>query len=294
MKRLLLLSIIFMLMTSCQDKFSGKDEQSFKTSREKIEKKLDPNEKTKLEKAMRVIAMEAMTLKWEEPEKYKNKSFNKISLEMIDGLSYSSVIDLAEDILKNRNKKEIEQLTGEIDSLNLQKNEFSSAQKSLNLFKVSSIKISKEDFFDELVPKLEIDYQYTGKNKLIGPKTIEFVLVKKSNGEIIKSETIFNGDNESVLESGETITSSLILSQTKETNPKLWNAQKYPIENPDLAEFDLELKASVLELVLNGKKIEMPKADINQLDAEIKNKKEKIAELKSVKGTLEELELTNE
>ena len=65
---------------------------------------------TDLEKAMRVVAMEAMRLKWEESKKYDGKSFNEISLEMIDGLSFSSVIDLAEDILKDRNKKEIEQL----------------------------------------------------------------------------------------------------------------------------------------------------------------------------------------
>ena len=280
-------------MISCQDKFNGKDEQSFKTSREKIELNLDKNEKTDLEKAMRVVAMEAMRLKWEESKKYDGKSFNEISLEMIDGLSFSSVIDLAEDILKDRNKKEIEQLTNEIDSLNIQKNEFLTAQKSLNLFKISSIKINKEDFFDELVPELEIDYQYIGKNKLLGPKEINFELLKKSTNEVLKSESITQGDNENILESGEVITNQLILSQTKEKNPKLWNAQKYPIENPNLADYDLELKVTVLSLVLNGKKVEMPKANISQLDAEVKKMKEKIAELKTVKGTLDELELTD-
>ena len=103
MKKILLLLAILPFMISCQDKFNGKDEQSFKTSREKIELNLDKNEKTDLEKAMRVVAMEAMRLKWEESKKYDGKSFNEISLEMIDGLSFSSVIDLAEDILKDRN-----------------------------------------------------------------------------------------------------------------------------------------------------------------------------------------------
>ena len=293
MKKILLLLAILPFMISCQDKFNGKDEQSFKTSREKIELNLDKNEKTDLEKAMRVVAMEAMRLKWEESKKYDGKSFNEISLEMIDGLSFSSVIDLAEDILKDRNKKEIEQLTNEIDSLNIQKNEFLTAQKSLNLFKISSIKINKEDFFDELVPELEIDYQYIGKNKLLGPKEINFELLKKSTNEVLKSESITQGDNENILESGEVITNQLILSQTKEKNPKLWNAQKYPIENPKLADYDLELKVTVLSLVLNGKKVEMPKANISQLDAEVKKMKEKIAELKTVKGTLDELELTD-
>ena len=48
-----------------------------------------------------------------------------------------------------------------------------------------------------------------------------------------------------------------------------------------------------MSLFLNGKKVEMPKANISQFDAEIKEKKEKITELKTIKGTLNELELTN-
>lgn len=284
--------MILPLIVGCQEKFDGKNEQTFKTSRDKIEKKLDPDEKVDLEKAMRVIAMEAMRLKWDEPKKYNEKSFNEISLEMIDGLSFSSVINLAEDILKDKNKKEIEQLTDEIDSLNVQKNEFITAQKSLNLFKISSIKINKEVFFDEMVPELEIDYQYTGKSKLIGPKEIGFKLFKKSTNEVLKSQSIINGDDESILENGETITENLILGQTKETNPKLWNAQKYPIENPNLAEYDLLLQVNVLSLMINGKKIAIPKTNLVQMDVEIKEKKEKIAELKTVKGTLGELELT--
>lgn len=294
MKKRLLLFTIVSFMISCQEKFNTKDEQSFNISREKIEKDLNQSEKTILEKAMRVIALEAMRLKWEEPKKYEGKSFNKISLEMINGFSYSSVIDLAEDILKNRNKKEIEDLTKEIDSLNLQKNEFISAQKSLNLFRISSIRINKTDFFDEMVPELEIDYQYIGKDKLIGTKTIQFEVLIKSKNEIIKSEIISNGDDESILQNGEIITEHTILSQTKESNPKLWNAQKYPILNPNLSDYDLDLKISVLSLVLKGKKVEMPKMNITQIDLKIKSNQEKINELKTVKGTLDELELTDE
>lgn len=291
MKKLLFLLTILPFMISCQDKFNGKNEQTFKTSREKIEQNLDKNEKIDLEKAMRVIALEAMRLKWEEPKKYEGKSFNAISLEMIDGLSYSSVIDLAEDILKNRNEKEIVKLTKDIDTLNIQKNEFLTAQKSLNLFKISTIRISKEEFFDELIPNLEIDLQYIGKNKLIGPKEISYKLFKKSTKELLKSQIMTYGDDESVLENKEIITQNIILGETKETNPKLWNAQKYPIENPNLADYDLALKVEVLSLFLKGKKVAIPKVDISLLDAEIKEKNKKIAELKTIKGTLDELEL---
>jgi hypothetical protein len=262
-------------------------------SREKIEKNLGEKEKTDLEKAMRVILMEAMRLKWEEPHKYEGKSFNKISLEMIDGRSYHSVISLAEDILKDKNVKEVAQLSAEIDSLNNQKKEIARTQKLLNVFKISSLRINKEDFFDELVPKLEIDYQYTGKTRLIGPKEIRFKLLKKSTKEVLNSQIVIKGDQESILESGEVITENLILTQTKETNPKLWNAAKYPIENPNLNDYDLDLEINVLSLIINGKKIVLPKLNIEQINLEMKDKQQKIDSLKTFKGTLDELELTN-
>lgn len=293
MKNLLLILTLIIFLSSCSEKFNGNDEQSFKISREKIEKSLNEKQKTDLEKAMRVVLTEAMRLKWDKPDQYEGKSFNKISLEMINGLSYSSVIDLAEDILKQRNTKEITQLNNEIDSLKIQIKELAAAEKNLNLFKVSSMRIKKEDFFDELVPQLEIDCQYIGKTNIIGPKEIGFKLLKKSTQEVLKSEIITNGDNESILESGDIITENLVLSQTKETNPQLWNASKYPIENPNLKDYDLELKVTVLSLMINGKKISLPKVNSNQINLEIKNKQEKIDELKSLKGTLDDLELTN-
>ncbi len=294
LKYLIILLFSSLILVSCQDKFDGKNEQNFKTSREKIETNLNQDEKTDLEKAMRVIAIEAMRLKWEDPKKYDNKSFNKISLEMVDGRSFSSVITLAEDILKDRNKKEIEKLTKEIDSLTLSKNKIATAKKALDLFKISAVKINQTDFFDEMIPELEIDYQYIGRNKLVGPKTIQLEVVKKSNNEVLKSEIIINGDDQSIMNNGEILTEHILLGQTKETNPKLWRIQKYPIQNPNLSDYDLVLKVNVLGLQLNGKKIELPKISIQQVNKEIENNQTKLKDLKSVKGTLDELELTDE
>lgn len=294
MKKTILLLLIFPFLVSCQDRFDSADEYSFIASREKIERNLDQGKKINLEKAMRVVALESMRLKWEEPEKYEGKSFNEISLNMIDGLSYSSVVDLAEELLRNRNKKEINDLTKEIDSLILQKTAALNTQKALNLFKISAIRIDKTDFFDVMVPTLVIDYQYIGKNKLFGSRVIKFKVTKNSTKEVVNSILVEYGDDESVLESGEVITKEVILSQTKETIPKLWNAKQYPIENPNLSDYDLDLKISVLGLSLDGERVEMPKVNIEQLDAEIKNKTEIINDLKAIKGTLDELELTDQ
>jgi hypothetical protein len=292
LKCLIVLLAVSFISGACQEKFNGKKEQDFKTSREKIEKKLTQSEKINLEKALRVIGLEAMRLKWEEPKKYDHKSINKISLEMVDGLSFSSVTALAEDILKTRNKKEIEKLTTKIDSLTLQKNEIANIKNSLNLFKISSLRIIKTDFFDEMVPELEIDYQYIGKNKLIGPKTIRFEIRKKSTNEVIAAETIIKGNSESILENKEVITNHILLGQTRETSPKLWDIPKYPLVDPNLSDYNLALKVNVLSLVLNGKKIEMPKISIQQVNSQIKTNQAHLKELRTVKGTLDELELT--
>ncbi len=294
MKKFLLLLAIFPFLIAFQERFDAKDDHSFKASREKIEKTLDQDKKINLEKALRVVAMESMRLKWEEPGKYEGKSFNEISFNMIDGLSYSSLVDLAEELLRNRNKKEINDLTKEIDSLNIQKTTALNTQKALNLFKINSIRIDMTNFFDELVPTLVIDYQYIGKNKLFGSRVMEFKVTKNSTKEVVNSILVEYGDDESVLENGEVITKEVILSQTKEANPKLWSAQQYPIENPNLADYDLGLKVSVLGLTLEGKKVEMPKVNIDQLDAEIKSKTQRINDMASVKGTLDDLELIDQ
>ncbi|HEX8016512.1 MAG TPA: DUF6694 family lipoprotein [Flavobacterium sp.] len=111
-----ILILLVLIITSCQEKFNGKSEKDFKISKEKIEKNLTADEKIKLEKAVSVIALKAMILKWDESNKYKGKSFNDIALELVDGLSYSSVTDLAEDFLQERNKKR----SGEIINRNKQ------------------------------------------------------------------------------------------------------------------------------------------------------------------------------
>jgi hypothetical protein len=288
-----LLALIFPLIMSCRERFNGKNEQSFKLSKEKIEHSLNQKEKTNLEKSLRVVAEESMRLKWEKPDEYKGQSFNEISLNMIDGLSYSSVVSLAEKILKDGNKREIEKLGKDIDTLNLQKKDFVEKQKLLDVFRVSSVSITKTDFFDEMVPELQIDYQYIGKDTLYGTKAVAFTVIKKSTNQVINSVSIEQGDSESAFNPLDVITETIIINDSKENNRKLWNSPKYPIENPNLADYDLELHVNVLSVVLKGKRIELPKIDIPAVDDQIKNKQKELDEFKQLKGTLDELELTD-
>lgn len=288
MRTTTILSIALILMTSCDEKFNKND---LAGSRKKIESVLTDDEKTNLEKAMRVIASEAMRSKWEKPEEYEGQSFDDISLTLIDGLNYNNVVELAEDILKDRNKKLITATLRKLDSLHALKVEHASIRAKLDLFRISSLQINKVDFFDEMVPELEIMYQYIGTSQLKGTRTIQYELRQISTSQVIKSQIVSFGASESVMNTEETITEQLVLSQTKETHPKLWTAKQYPISNPNLEDFDLELTVTVISLELNGKIVTHPKITTTTLDSLISNKSSQLEELKTAKGTLDELEL---
>jgi hypothetical protein len=290
MRRSIVLFILLM-MASCQEKLDGND---FDSSRKKVEDELDERERVNLEKALRVVALEAMRLKWDLREEYKGKSLDDISLSMVDGQTYTSVVDLAEDILKATNKREIEKATREIARLDSLKGKSVNIEKRLDLFKVSSVKINRVDFFDRMVPELEVEYKYIGASPLQGPMTFQFELLQRLTGEVIKSQIITIGDETSLIGAQESFDEHLILSETQETNPRLWNASRYPMENPNLSDFNLELKVTVVSLVLDGYKVERPKLTAEEIESLIDVKEERIKELKTVRGTLDELELTTD
>lgn len=279
-------------ITGCGEKFQAKSEKEFEISKAKIVENLNKEEQENLEKAIRVIALESMRLKWDESEKYKGQSFNKISLEMIDGLSYSSVVDLAEDLLKQRNKKEIAKVSAEIDTLEIQKKEIVINKGKLNILKVSSLVLSEEDFFDEMVPKLEIEYTYIGKQPLTGSVDVSVELKEISTKKIIASQMWRDGEGANTMKPGDSMDGNVMLRQAKENNPTKWKNVKYPLTNPKLADFDLELNLFASSITTNGKTIALPKFSTDDLDVEIKKKRAELKDLQESKGSLDELELT--
>lgn len=289
-----ILILLVLIITSCQEKFNGKSEKDFKISKEKVEKKLNADEKIKLEKAVRVIALKAMVLKWDESKKYKDKSFNDIALELVDGLTYSSITDLAEDFLHERNTKEIEKLSTEIQKLEKKKRVIVSIQKQLNLFKIESLELNETDWFGEMSPQLEIEYKYIGKTDLKSPFEISLELTEKKTKHAISLQTNGYKKEGYTLKNGESLYPTIILEEAKERNPHIWNNLKYPIKNPTLSDYNLELKIYVSSFYLNGKKIIMPKTKIQDIDLEIAEQNKELKQILNSKGTLDELELSNE
>jgi len=146
-KFLLSLLVSTSILSSYTTKFNGKDEAAFKISKEKILKELSPSENTNLENAFNVLAFEAYRIEQEGSDKYEGKTSKDISFEMVDGLTYSKVLDLAENTLKNTNKNDIEETSKIIDSLQLKKVELAVEQKQYDLFKINSMKITENKHF---------------------------------------------------------------------------------------------------------------------------------------------------
>ncbi|WP_427873950.1 hypothetical protein [Flavobacterium sp. MMS24-S5] len=285
-------SLLILLMISCQEKFNGRSEKEFNLSRKNVEKELNAKEKINLEKAFRVIVLKAMVLKWDEPNRYKGKSFNEISLELIDGQTYSSITDLAEDFLQERNKKDVERITTEIEKLEKKKTKILEIERKLNLFKIESLEFNETRWFGETVPQLEIKYKYIGKTDLKAPFEIFLELTEAKTKHAISLQGSGYEKEDYILKNGESIYPTVNLEEAKERNPDIWNNLKYPIKNPKLLDYNLELKIYVSSLYLNGEKIIKPKITTQEIDLEIAEQNKELKQILSSKGSLDELELT--
>lgn len=292
---LLILSVITMLLFSCGPTISSKDEQAFKTSKAKMEEKLNKEEKKNLEKALRVIVLKAMKEKWKSPEKYEGKSFGKISMEMIDGKSYSGIISYAEDFLAADRDEKIASKTAEIDSLERDKLQAAKITKQIDAFKLTRISISEDQFFsdDPKQPYLDLVFKNTSKEDLIGEYMFNIEVYSKKTREKIAAQGsggTFNDDF--AIKPNATYEYHQPLFNDAVQHSNLWKTAKYPIT--DFSPYDLVIKAYATKITTKkGGTIERPKADVAYFDTEIKKLNEEIRTLKETKATLDELELTH-
>ncbi len=278
-------------LISCGEKLSGKD-VSFDSSRKKVEAKLNNKEKEKLEKALRVTLSEAMWLKMNEAEKYTGESINHISMGLVDGKSYSAMLDLADDILQKQQERKIAHLQNEIDSLQKYKTEFELVKKELAVFQLEPVELDLEDFFGEPVPRIIVSMKYVGKQPLKGSQGFSYVLKKRSTQAIISNEQSVYGESDSVLQPGESRVNTIVFSQEKEDYPKLWEFANYPVKGINLANYDLELLVTTQSIKYNDKEIVLPKDSIELVNENLKKLKDEIIVLKKETISLDDLELT--
>ncbi|SOD18386.1 hypothetical protein [Pedobacter xixiisoli] len=289
------LSICILILSSCGPTISGKDEAAFKTSKAKMEEKLDKEEKKNLEKALRIIVVKAMKEKWDFPEKYEGKSFDQISMGMIDGKSYSAIISYAEEFLAADRDEKIVKKTAEIDSLKKDKLQASKIEKQLDAFKLTKISISEDQFFsdDPKSPYLDLVFKNTSKEDIIGEYMFNIEVYSKKTGEKITAQGsggTFNDDF--AIKPNESYDYHQPLLYDAVMHSNLWKTAKYPIT--DFSPHDLVIKAYASKITTKKDGIiTRPKTDAAYFDSEIKKLNEEIASLKERKATLDELELTD-
>ncbi|TKC01768.1 DUF6694 family lipoprotein [Pedobacter cryotolerans] len=290
---LLILFVITILFSACGPTISGTGEQSFKTSKAKMEEKLDKTEKEDLEKALRVIMLKAMKEKWNSPEKNEGKTFDKMVMEMIDGKTYSAIISYAEDFLKADRDEKIKNAETEIDSLQKEKIKTEAIIKKIAAFKLTKISISEDESFDEKQPYLDLVFTNTSAYNLTGEYMFNIEIFSKKTGQRIAAQGqggTWNDDY--VLKPNETFEDHQPLLSEAVAHTNLWKTAEYPII--DFSPYDLVIKAYATKITTKKEgTIERPKANAAYFDTEIKKLNEEIAALKEQKGTLNELELTN-
>lgn len=282
------------LFSGCGAKFSGKSEKEFKASKLIVENKLDTIEKVNLEKALRVIVMYAMQVKWDEAEKYKGESFNNISLDIVDNKTYNGVIDFAEDYLEKENEIKAGELKKEITKLEEEKKEASKTIEMLALLKTTDIRIIKEEYIGEYVPLLKVTLTNTSNFDLIDGYEIDvnaFSISKKIKLNVDGSglRKGYNPQKGGIIIEKNTLKPLMRLSKT--LSSKLKNAT-YPIT--DLTPFDLEVSAEAVSITTSdGKLYEYPEKDLIYFDNEIKKLKKELEIIESLEGKLSEIELTD-
>lgn len=287
-----ILMLVAVLFTSCGAKMSGKDEQSFKASKAKMEEKLDKADKEKLEIALRVVVLKAMKEKFNKPDdaKYKGKSFDEISMAMIDGKTFSRIVDYAEDFLKADRDKSIKEKTTEIDSLTKEKTKLADQNKVIDNFKLTKVSISLQEWFGEKTPFLDLTFVNKMGTEILG-YNVQINIYSIATGKLIASQeqgTSFKVD-QALKPNAEDVWSQPLLFEAKD-HSTLWATAKYPIT--DFSKFDLKIEAFPETVETKKEKIVRVRG-LENIDKKNKYLKIELEQLKETKGTLDELELTN-
>ncbi len=290
------ISIILLLMifVSCGKKISGDSPEAFKTSRLIVEKDLDQIQKDNLEKALRVILLEAMKLKWNKPEKYKGKSFDHISLQIIDNKTYNQIISLAEDLLKEENESIVKELEEEVVKLQKERKIASEIISKLETVTPTKIQIKKGSWDD---PQVQVTFTNTRDLELSGAFSFAVDIYSVAKNIRIDGTKQGGNFNEDVSkQKGDyfttvTLTLNGLTERSKRLNTQLEKA-KYPIE--DLTSYDLDIRTKTIKLTTTeGIIYEYPEQDLAYYDTKIGLLDQKLERKKLLKGTLEELELTD-
>ncbi|WP_316735698.1 DUF6694 family lipoprotein [Pedobacter aquatilis] len=289
--KLTLLALLVILFAGCGPTISGKDEESFQASKAKLEEKLEKQEKETLEKALRIVMLKAMKEKFIHPDdaQYKGKSFNTIAMAMIDGKTFSGIVDFAEDFLQKDRADNIKRNEAEIDSLTKEKAKLAAQNKLMDNFKMTKIRIIEEEHFDEKRPYVEYTFVNNTGAEILGYMIGQEVFSKKTGERLASLQAGNRSEIDSSVKDGDGLKPGEEISMTEGLNGIELKNVTYPIT--DFSKLEIEIKVSpVLIITRKGKLVRTQ--GLESMDKKIKYLQKEIIQLKETKGTLEELELT--
>ena len=267
-------------MAACGQGIDGGSKEKFDSSRAKMEDSLNGNEKENLEKAFRVIALEAMREAFNSED--ESATADNISLKMVDGKTYEQLVEMAENSLKKENEKNKEKIKTKLLELEEVKISFEKAKQAI---KLSNVVIEKIDWFSE--PALELTFSY--RFERAGKHAVTLRAKNNATNEVMAGVQVLY---ENVAE-GEEDNNQVILTKARLANEKFTKKQiekifkaKFPIPQSDFPKYDIGFQ------IYSYQSEEKDEFDEN-LYAEEKNELEsRLKELEEIKGTLDELEIT--
>ncbi len=284
--------ILILLLTSCGKKISGISEEAFTSSRLEVEENLTALEKENLEKALRVVVLHASSEKWHHPKKYTDQSIRDITLDVVDNKSYKNLVQFAEDFLAKENTAKITALEKEIAELKSEREKTGSMIAKLDTFKTVAIEIIEGSWN---TPTMRAKIMNTGALTKITEYMFQIEIHSIAQNKKIDGIEVGGSFNEGWEKNEDNfftyVSRSLgsIMERSKRLTTQL-AAPKYPIT--DIEKYDLHLQVKAKKITLqNGEAYTRPKKDLTDYDNEINTLQEQLAQIKSLKATLDEYDL---
>ncbi|TPN86843.1 hypothetical protein [Aquimarina algicola] len=281
--------LIVFSFIGCKVKLNGTSEEQFKISKAQVLRGLPTDKQKKLEIALHVVDSYSKLEKKENYGKYWDTPINKITLDALDNKTYKELVRFAEDFLKKENEKEIEKIQIEISELQLNRKNSDSIITILNDFKPTEVYIQKYKSDD---PSLKIKIQNKGDLTGITSFMFDIKIYSISQNRIIEHVGL-GRSNLSGISKGKddyfptlSTTLALLTRRSKRLVKQLEQAES-PIKN--LSDFDLYVKITPSKIeMLNGTRYDYPYKSISEYDNEIKALQNRLEQIKSLDGTLNE------
>lgn len=283
-KRILVQIFLFSFITfSCQNdkkKFDGSSKENFQKSRELIEQGKNQYQIKLIDEAIDIIDTNSYSTNFGNISNQKMFKRNYEPLERINGLTYDETIKLAEKILEEEKNIAIVDLQKQIEFVEVKKFNDTNNQKKINsAFKITDFKLVRSN---EGEPILDVEFTYTGNEKLTKYIDISLVIRENKSRESISEDYQFLLDEAPLINGGK-LNASISLKKYE----KIISSIKLPFVNPNLEKYGLNFEYYFETIFINDD-LYLGRGYGSQVaEVYIEETKNKLEEIKKMKTKLE-------